>query len=502
MRMNDTQDIVRIDRFWRACGQLDRPFDAAGAWRSLPAPGDLPSPWLTWTLIALVRHRRRQAWVGELVRKRLGGDLGLLAACGALGHPDWKSPCGTVPGLPEWEYYFHGIGCCLTHRVTGEEIDVDFFGDHAEGFSYFFFQNFLRSLRNPEPPEQRLIELHPSLEPIRLAFDHLHALGLLTTTSECSAPCLTESVVTRAELIDDFCARWNDPAQRPWLGALIGDWIAAEKYLADSALPALRSLVTERAGENRRSRAEQMRQEFDRPGEVKLALLALSDLGADELPDFLTRTLRGDVSGATSTALDLIEASPRAHSWCAEVFALWQRVEPKGQAPHPYHWARCSQLLLRQGYHKKEVAASLPLVSGSFVGEIALLALEHAPEVALGLIRCALRSHVPANRMTAAAVLALIDKPWSRGELLAVLRESDDQEATCECRAALLESCEPEVRRAVEDWEVRNPREPEIGPWITRREMSLRHRPQWLIYEMDKLHERVRRLSLPPELRS
>jgi hypothetical protein len=36
--------------------------------------------------------------------------------------------------LPEWEYYFHGKGCCLTHRVTGEEIDVDFFDDSAEYF--------------------------------------------------------------------------------------------------------------------------------------------------------------------------------------------------------------------------------------------------------------------------------------------------------------------------------------------------------------------------------
>jgi hypothetical protein len=245
-----------------------------------------------------------------------------------------------------------------------------------------------------------------------------------------------------------------------------------------------------------------MRQEFERPGEVKLALLALSDLGADDLPDFLTRTLRGDVSGATSTALELIEASPNASSWCAEVFAMWQRVAPKGQASHPYVWTRCSEFLLHQGYQKKEVAAALPLVGGSLVGDTALMALEHAPEVALSLIRCALRSDVPANRMTAAAVLALIDNPWSRAELLAVLRESDDQEATCECRAALAESREPEARRAVEDWEARNPREPEIGRWITGREVSLRHCPHWLLYEMDKLRERVRRLSLPPELRS
>src|SRR5262245_29296652 len=133
--MSDTDRLAQFDRFWQALAGLDP--DATpdpAAWASLPDPGRLPPPWLTWTLITLVRHRDRQRWVGDVVRNRLDGDLLRVARAGSMGHPEGRPQRGPVPGLPEWEYFFHGIGCCLTHRVTGEEIDVNFFGDHAEGF--------------------------------------------------------------------------------------------------------------------------------------------------------------------------------------------------------------------------------------------------------------------------------------------------------------------------------------------------------------------------------
>src|SRR5262249_15137423 len=39
-----------------------------------PGADDLPSPWSTWTLIGLCRHRERQLWVGEIVTNRLQGS--------------------------------------------------------------------------------------------------------------------------------------------------------------------------------------------------------------------------------------------------------------------------------------------------------------------------------------------------------------------------------------------------------------------------------------------
>lgn len=255
------------------------------AWASLPAPGQLPPPWLMWTLIALVRHRQRQLWVGDVVRTRLGGDLLRIARAGALGHPEGRPQRGPVPGLPEWEYYFHGCGCCLTHRVSGEEIDIDFFGDHAEGFDSYFFLNYLRSLRQPEPPERRLIELHASLEPIRLAFDELQALGLLATDRDCRAPRLTREVVDRAELLDSFCQAWSRPGPRAWLSAQVGDWLDAQGHLPQDTAPSLTRLVTERATAVRRARLDRLRLVFDQGSAVRLARLALADANAEHLPE-------------------------------------------------------------------------------------------------------------------------------------------------------------------------------------------------------------------------
>ena len=106
-----------LDAFIRA----DRaaPADRDSFIRGLPDPGVLPSPWETWTLIGLVRHRERQAWVAEVIGTRLKGSLPELAAAGAFGHPQGVPQSGSVPGLPEWEYYFHGRGCCLTYVMTG-----------------------------------------------------------------------------------------------------------------------------------------------------------------------------------------------------------------------------------------------------------------------------------------------------------------------------------------------------------------------------------------------
>src|SRR5271166_1169778 len=132
------------------------PCDVVSFLQGLPDTGALPSPWETWTLIGLVRHRERQLWVADIIRTRLRGAPSDLAAVGALGHPEGVPQRGPVPGLPEWEYYFHGRGCRLTHKVQGDEIDVDFWEDSAEYFDTFFYTRYLESLRHPEPAEQRL----------------------------------------------------------------------------------------------------------------------------------------------------------------------------------------------------------------------------------------------------------------------------------------------------------------------------------------------------------
>src|SRR5207302_9773480 len=110
--------------------------------------------------------------------------------------------------------------------------------------------------------------------------------------------------------------------------------------------------------------------------------------------------------------------------------------------------------------------AALPKAGGTEVGEAVLLALEHAPALALPLIRKGLLADIPINRSQVAAILALIAKPWSRQELLGALEASDDQSKTADARAALLESRDEEVQKAVLAWEERNPHEHEVGSYL------------------------------------
>jgi hypothetical protein len=170
------------------------------------------------------------------------------------------------------------------------------------------------------------------------------------------------------------------------------------------------------------------------------------------------------------------------------------------------------RLLLRHGHYAADVIAALPRAAGTEIGEGVLLALEHAPELALPLIRKGLLADIPINRIEVAAILAVINKPWSRRELLAALAASDDQEKTADARAALVETGDDEAQKAVLAWEARNPHENEtgsyleigdrrLGPFFTFGELALKNRTARIRYEMDKLHDRVMKLKhdVPPE---
>jgi hypothetical protein len=158
------------------------------------------------------------------------------------------------------------------------------------------------------------------------------------------------------------------------------------------------------------------------------------------------------------------------------------------------------------------VIADLAKAGGTEIGEAVLLSLEHAPELALPLIRKGLVADVPMNRTQVAAILALINAPWCKRELLRALEVSDDQEKTDDARAALLEFGDETAQRAVLAWEVRNPHKSEIGsyleiggltlgPFYTFGELSLRNRASSITYEMDELHDRVMKVKdiVPPE---
>jgi hypothetical protein len=505
----DARFDALLAAFTRA-GEPD-PTDLVASIRDLPGPGTLPSPWETWTLIGLVRHRERQFWVADIIKTRLRGAPSDLAAIGALGHPEGVPQSGPVPGMPEWEYYFHGRGCCVSHKVEGDAIDVDFWDESAEYFDTFFYKNYLESLRRPEPPEQRLRELHPAARTVTIAIADLLAAGALVPFPDHDTHPyrLADEVLASADAIAAFCTAWTRPERRAWLAALIGEWPAAHEAAAGQA--DLTAVTTPRAELCRELRRQRLRRDLGEQYRAADALQALADLGAADLGQYLEDVLRGPPGGAISAALDIIggQNDPR---WCPHVYTLFSRVHPAGQLPEPHIWITSLKLLLHHGYRTAELLAALPQAGGTEVGEAVLLALERAPVLALPLIRKGLRADIPINRSQVAAILALIARPWSLRELLAALAASGDQERTADARAALLESGDEEAQKAVLAWEERNPHKNEVGtylevrgrrlgPFYTFGELSLKNRASWIRYEMDKLHDRVMQIRdvIPPE---
>ncbi len=487
------------------------PTDVCTFIQRLLGPGALPSPWVTWTLIGLARHRRRQQWVAEIVQTRLRGDTNVLAARGSLGHPGGVSQSGSVPGMPDWEYYFHGRGCCLTHKVDGDAIDVDFWDKTADYFDTYFYKNYLESLRRPEPPEQRLRELHPSTCALSIAIDDLRAAGALTPLSDRDAHPyrLSDEIVSAADDIEAFCDAWRDQDRRLVLAATIGDFLAAEESAKENA--DLFEIVTARADRCRALWRQRLCSMLSKEFKGADALQALADLQSPDLEDHLVKALEGPPSGTISAALQIIGRLDDA-SWCPRVHSLFLRVDPAGQAPSPRIWITSLKFLLRHKYQLDELLPALADAGGTEVGDAVLLALEHAPEMALPLIRKALVAEIPICRTEVAAILALINEPWSRRELLGALDASEDQEKTADARAALLELSDPDAERAVLEWEQRNPHEKEkgsyieingrqLGPLYSFGELSLQNRASRIRYEMQKLHDRVMKVKKvnPPD---
>jgi len=402
--------------------------------------------------------------------------------------------------MPEWEYYFHGRGCCISHKVDGDEIDVDFFDDSADYFDTFFYENYLKSLRRPEPPEQRICELHPSARGVRIAVAGLLEMGALRPLSEESPHAYRIADVTSlADEVEMICGAWPDEKTRVWFAALIGDWLAADEAAADR--PELKAITSLRAARCREIRRQRLGHQMSDQQRGHDAIRAMADLRAPDLDRCLEEALQGPPSSLSCAALEII-AEKDNEEWCGRVFELFSRIDPKGQIPQPHIWMESLKFLLRHGYRWPEIIASLIKVGRAEIGEAVLLSLEHAPEMALPLIRKGLLTDVPIDRTRVAAILALINSPWSRRELLRALASSDDQNQTADIRAALLECGDDELRKAVLDWEERNPHENEVGsyeeiggrklgPFYTFGELALKNCAIYLRYEMESLHDRV-----------
>jgi hypothetical protein len=168
-------------------------------------------------------------------------------------------------------------------------------------------------------------------------------------------------------------------------------------------------------------------------------------------------------------------------------------VDPNGTVPAPYIWSTVAELLLNLK-SSANLQNSFLKIQSHGLSDAAILAMEFNLPCALILIRRALRSTIPHNRIQIASALAIIDLPWCHTELKSVLDETTDHEATTECRSALLESRSSDVHQWVHNWERRNPYSRPNDSYLTVGEWAKQRNDSIIQYEIQVLHERIYQL--------
>lgn len=412
--------------------------------------------------------------MAEIIRTRLGGDLQRLSREGALGHPEERPAAGLVPGLSEWEYRFHGIGCQLTNRKDGSVVDVDFVDDTHEHIDPHFYIAFLKSLRHPERTESRIKELHPSIDALEIALGSLRATLLMAGRGSASIRFAPE-VAVRGDGLLGAVRRWEskDFSSSPseWI-----DWLSSGEKDSKVRLDRIANLKEQLNGSS-----------------SPAALRGLVGLRVSDLDDHIRSVLRGSAAGGLAAALELISINDDP-KWCKVVFEVLEQLSSGKYGGHPYAEKLCLRFLFRHSYRTPQLRSALLRDWGMVEGEVALLAMEYAPDLALPIFRKALRSSIPMSRLEAAAVLALFDRPWSRKELQAVLEESDDHHLTAAARAALRVSHAGEGREAVESWDATHYRPPAEGKFIRIDEGLLMQTDQMVAWHMEEFHDRVMKI--------
>jgi len=380
---------------------------------SLPA-----DPWARRLLVALDDHLVRQRWVAEVVERRLQAKPEDIGSNGAFAHPEAIGQRGTVPGLPDWRYFFHGVGCCLTHR-DGTTLDVNFDDHGAESIDPYFYAEYLSSLPAPSGVEALLQRPKPLGEWWMEDWDTLEAAGLLNSCR------LTKEGRKLAEEL------------RPWLAAALsatepGAMVAAAERLADAPLATqlaknngwqVPEELTAQAEEWEARRADKLEARI-REGH-RTALVALVELAPARARLQVESILSGPrLDGLVSTALQALGSEVPD----SVLMGVAQRSSGKS-APEPYLRTCALETLLRRyradtlpASVRDQALAALRDDAHHCEGLAALLVFLLQPEEGLVRLGRALRHDVPATRSEAAAALVLL----GTAETAEVLRQHAD----------------------------------------------------------------------------
>lgn len=443
---------VKFDRLFDLIEKsLTPPKNLLAAVEGLPPVAELPSPWDTWLLIAIILHQCRQRWAKRFLKKHLPGTI---PPTDRLCRQEPTSRVFRVPDILEWEVNLVGapdVGH-MTNVVNGETIFVKLTAseiDHVFDMPSLYDQ---WTSSPPWTPEARVRTLCPTFDTIWYALDVLDEGGMLVPLDldfarydgpfEPAGHRLSRRALRNMKVITAFAMQWATPDQRLWLSCVVGDWLLAEELAEASGDAQLVEIASKRAQECRQRRR---RKYGGRKGDLLSfdELRVLHQLGSEDLETAVRHGLRSNSSDARRTAMWAI-AQTDDPSWCPEVYWLFNIVRPGGQRPESSLAVSCASFLVKHGFHTEEVIKAVRRVKQR-LGDVALLALEHAPHLALPIIRRALRraftggspsefpdllrQQVRSVSGNMSVVLAVLDTDWSRRELYAVLDEAQIQGA-------------------------------------------------------------------------
>jgi len=451
--------------------------------------------WEIRVLIALAKHLKRQDWAANVVVSHLGGDLELLSSRGALGHPKHISGNGVVPGLTDWEYNFHGVGCRLTNRLSGEAIDVDFVDGDGKNVDPFFYTDYLRTVDSPEYPEAKLKKPPECEDAWRVDIASLKEKSWLFSSGHRLV--LSREGRELLNLVGPLVEKINDSGtsniQRALLLCSLGDVVAGVDLVGEACPPGV--LVRRREAKERRQEVMMGRAKGD-SRQASYAIQALNELDPDGFDEFLCRHLidnQGNGSGTAAAELLTARNTPAGLQLVEQSVAdLTERNNPAS-----YCRIKCCEMILR-GYRTCELPKSLKgrlekllcSCEEAYAGEAGLLL--YALDQSLGAHKLAegLSSSIPAAQTDAASALAVVGDKVAAEVLL---RAAAGGPAIRVARIALAEFPDPAVRDEAK--KLGYFRElvagiPDTGPPYTMEQIADYNRAHWLRAEIRDMREK------------
>lgn len=344
-------------------------------------------PWMSWLLICLCRQLERQEWLKAI-------DLRI--------REQEHEQTGIVPDLPEWKFFYHGMGLCLS-GPNNEILDVDFHENDVQTVDPYFFARRVMNLENPEGPEEKLRTWLPDEELIIVGIRELQGKQLIPKDSHTFK--LNPKYKSDWAMIREISFR-DDRTFQEFLNKIEKDLRQSDKL--EQWL--LKKLMFEKT----------------KASAFKAIVSSLSEKNKLEI---CSNTLNGNLDNKAAAAVKILDEMKNAPVGLVQ--RVLYRLNPNQH--HPYIAHTICEFLLKRKIEPKKCLAILRNFSdkrkvNGYLGnpydyELAHLVTVYSPAEGLPLLRRALRSSTPAAVEATSALLSRIDEDWSNAELIKVIEE-------------------------------------------------------------------------------